>query len=134
MTTQQILNYIDGVWHIKRIALEAGVDTSLVKAAIQNLLYHRVVEIVPIFLYSNSYCLTPKLKDLRDPNKMALRNEFMQCIKKDRTDDSSRGDSRHSSGKDNSDSQGIEGGSTSTTHTGGSSAHTYANPLRFLYL
>ena len=88
MTTQQILNYIDGIWHIKRIALEAGVDTSLVKAAIQNLLYHRVVEIVPIFLYSNSYCLTPKLKDLRDPNKMALRNEFMQCIKKDRTDDS----------------------------------------------
>lgn len=82
LTTQQILNYIDGIWHIKKIALEAGVDTTLVRAAIQNLLYHRVVDIVPIFLYSNSYCLTPKLKDLRDSNKLALRNEFMEFIKR----------------------------------------------------
>ena len=86
------------------------------------------------------------LSDNDTQNKKYIRNEDLSQTspiaienpnpppRKDRTDDSSRGDSRHSSGKDNSDSQGIEGGSTSTTHTGGSSAHTYANPLRFLYL
>ena len=83
LTTQQILVHIDGVLHVKRIANEAGVDSSLVKAAIQNLLYHRVVALVPIFLYSNTYCLTPKLKDLRDPNKLSLRKEFMEFIKRD---------------------------------------------------
>ena len=83
LTTQQILVHIDGVLHVKRIAHEAGVDSSLVKAAIQNLLYHRVVALVPIFLYSNTYCLTPKLKDLRDPNKLSLRKEFMEFIKRD---------------------------------------------------
>ena len=61
-------------------------DSSLVKAAIQNLLYHRVVALVPIFLYSNTYCLTPKLKDLRDPNKLSLRKEFMEFIKRDPED------------------------------------------------
>ena len=86
LTTQQILVHIDGVLHVKRIANEAGVDSSLVKAAIQNLLYHRVVALVPIFLYSNTYCLTPKLKDLRDPNKLSLRKEFMEFIKRDPED------------------------------------------------
>ena len=63
--------------------------------------------------------------------------------RKDRIDDSSRGDSRHSSGKNSGgggdssstcQSQGNQVGSPSTTHSGGSSSHTYANPLRFLYL
>ena len=63
--------------------------------------------------------------------------------RKDRHDDSSLGASRHSSGKNSSGdadssntvhSQANASGSTSNSHSGGSSAHTYANPLRFLYL
>ena len=81
LTTQQILPYVDGINHVAKIAAYAGVDSNLVKAAIQNLLYHRVVEIVPIFMYSNVYCLTPKVSDLRD--NVQLRQEFMEFIKKD---------------------------------------------------
>ena len=61
--------------------------------------------------------------------------------RKDRHEDSSLGASRHSSGKNSSGD--AESSNTihpqtnapgSTSHSGGSSAHTYANPLRFLYL
>merc|ERR1712080_55698 len=76
-----ILPYVDGINHVAKIAAYAGVDSNLVKAAIRNLLYHRVVEIVPIFMYSNVYCLTPKVSNLRDDEQ--LRQEFMEFIKKD---------------------------------------------------
>jgi hypothetical protein len=81
LTTQQLLPFIDGINHVARIAAEADVETNLVKAAIQNLLYHRVVEIVPIFMYGNVYCVTPRLNELREDN--VLRNEFMQIIQRE---------------------------------------------------
>ncbi|CAG7716173.1 unnamed protein product, partial [Allacma fusca] len=56
LTTQQIIPYVDGYNHVTKIANLADVDTSLVKTCLQNLLYYRVIKIVPIFLYGNTYC------------------------------------------------------------------------------
>lgn len=43
LTTQQVLPFIDGINHIARIATEADVESALVKACIQNLVYYEVV-------------------------------------------------------------------------------------------
>lgn len=64
LTTQQILPYIDGYRHITRIATEADVEVSLVKACIQNLIYYGIVKLIPIFQYSNSYLPTQRLVEL----------------------------------------------------------------------
>ena len=65
--------------------LHTGVDTSLVKAAVQNLVYHGVITIVPIFMYSNVYCLTPEVSKLREDEQ--LRTSFMEFIRKDPMDE-----------------------------------------------
>lgn len=62
LTTQQVTSYIDGFNHISRIATLSNVDTSLVKACVQNLIYYGVVALVPLFQYGNVYSTTPKLK------------------------------------------------------------------------
>ena len=52
LTSQQILPHIDGCSHILRIAASANVEPQLVKACVQNLVYHRVVQCVPhVFQY-----------------------------------------------------------------------------------
>lgn len=85
LTTQQLLPHMNGVYHVQKIANRAGVDSSLVKAAVQNLVYHGVITIVPIFLYSNVYCLTPMISKLRENEQ--LRTSFMDFIKKDPHDE-----------------------------------------------
>lgn len=64
LTTQQVLPYINGVLHISRIADYANVEKSLVKACIQNLVYYKVVELLPIFKYTNAYMCTRNLQNL----------------------------------------------------------------------
>ena len=44
LTTTQILPHIDGFNHIAKIARLADVGTSLVRACVQNLVYHKVRE------------------------------------------------------------------------------------------
>ena len=63
-----------------RIAHKAGVDSNLVKAAVQNLIYYKVVALIPIFLYPNIYCVTPKLRMLK--NKSLFREKFMTAIRR----------------------------------------------------
>ena len=46
LTTTQILPHIDGFNHISKIARLADVGTSLVRACVQNLVYHKVRDIV----------------------------------------------------------------------------------------
>ncbi|XP_071810529.1 GATOR1 complex protein NPRL2-like [Asterias amurensis] len=76
LTTQQILPFIDGVNHVQRIAAEADVDINLVKICLQNMLYYRVITIVPIFQYSNVYITQP------DINKVVEDKELQEeCIK-----------------------------------------------------
>lgn len=80
LTTQQLLSFVNGINHVAKIAAEADVESNLVKAAVQNLVYHRVVDIVPIFMYSNVYCVTPNLRDIRED--INTRTEFMSVIQR----------------------------------------------------
>lgn len=70
LTTQQIILYIDGYRHISRIATEADVEVSLVKACIQNMIYYGIVKLIPIFQYSNSYLPTQRLVELYDDEEL----------------------------------------------------------------
>lgn len=68
LTTQQVLPYINGVFHIARIAAESDVEIGLVKACIQNLVYYKVVQVLPVLKYSNVYMCTRNLPKLtKDP-------------------------------------------------------------------
>ncbi|XP_023340688.1 GATOR complex protein NPRL2, partial [Eurytemora carolleeae] len=60
----QILPNIDGFNSVARLAPLADVEVNSVRACIQNLVYHQVVELVPIFLYSNVYTITPEWSEL----------------------------------------------------------------------
>ena len=72
----KILPYIDGYRHISRIAAEADVEVSLVKACVQNMIYYGIIELIPIFQYSNVYVTTPLLVHLAE--NTALQEE---CIR-----------------------------------------------------
>lgn len=64
LTTQQVLPFINGVYHVSRIAASAGVENSLVKSCIQNLVYYNIVELLPLFKYTNIYMCTRNLQNL----------------------------------------------------------------------
>lgn len=64
LTTQQVLPYINGIYHVSRIAAYADVENSLVKSCVQNLVYYNVVELLPLFKYSNIYMCTRSLQNL----------------------------------------------------------------------
>ncbi|KAL1132145.1 hypothetical protein AAG570_010102 [Ranatra chinensis] len=80
LTTQQILPYIDGINHVAKIAAEANVENNLVKTCLQNLVYYLVVSMVPIFQYSNSYAVTPKLRKLAVDRK--LQEDCLRTVAK----------------------------------------------------
>ncbi|KAG9511070.1 GATOR complex protein NPRL2, partial [Fragariocoptes setiger] len=80
LTTQQIIPYIDGFRHIARIAAEADVEVSLVKACIQNMIYYGIIKLIPIFQYSNFYVPTHRLVELND--NLALQHECMCYVAK----------------------------------------------------
>lgn len=80
LTTQQIIPYIDGYRHISRIAIEADVEVSLVKACIQNMIYYGIVKLIPIFQYSNSYLPTQRLVELHESEQ--LRQECIKSVAK----------------------------------------------------
>ena len=79
LTTTQILPYIDGFNHLARISSLADVETNLVRACVQNLVYHRVVGIVPIFQFSNVYTVTPQLSKLK--TEPGLRKDLLSLMK-----------------------------------------------------
>lgn len=70
MTTQQIIPFIDGFRHVKRISYEVDVDINLVKICLQNLLQFGYILIIPIFLYSNVYVATEDLDRLTTEAKL----------------------------------------------------------------
>lgn len=80
LTTQQIIPYIDGYRHVSRIATEADVEVSLVKACIQNMIYYGIVKLIPIFQYSNSYLPTQRLVELHENEQ--LRKECIEYVSK----------------------------------------------------
>ncbi|KAG1701207.1 GATOR complex protein NPRL2 [Nymphon striatum] len=70
LTTLQVLPHIDGFKQIGRIAAEAEVEISLVKACIQNLTYYGATCIIPIFQYSNMYTVLSELQRLAQDSEM----------------------------------------------------------------
>ena len=66
LTIQRIIPFIDGIRHVKKIAVESGVDTALVRRCIQQLVYYRCVVMIDIFQYTNMYVCTDKIVSLLD--------------------------------------------------------------------
>lgn len=67
----QVLPYINGVNHIARIAAETDVEIGLVKACVQNLVYYKVVQVLPLLKYSNVYMCTRNLPNLTKDSNLA---------------------------------------------------------------
>lgn len=87
LTTQQVLPYINGINHITKIAANSDVEIGLVKACIQNLVYYQVVEVMPLFKYSNVYMCTRNLQGLSTDGTLTqacrlVKREFMPSILK----------------------------------------------------
>jgi len=80
LTTQQILPYVDGLRHIARIAAETDVEIGLVKQCVENMVYHGVVTIVPLFQYSNVYRVTPEIQKLAESKQ--LQEECIKYVSK----------------------------------------------------
>eukprot|EP00112_Aurelia_sp_Birch-Aquarium-sp1_P008521 Seg1942.3 transcript_id=Seg1942.3/GoldUCD/mRNA.D3Y31 product="GATOR complex protein NPRL2" protein_id=Seg1942.3/GoldUCD/D3Y31 len=76
LTAQQILLFINGCNHVQKIAAEADMDLNLVRSAVQTLLYYGVITLIPVFLYSNMYALTPEINKLFNDKDMQK-----DCIK-----------------------------------------------------
>ena len=70
LTTTQIIPFLDGFNHIARISALADVESNLVRACVQNLVYHRVLGLVSIFQYGNVYTVTPELASLRTDKEL----------------------------------------------------------------
>lgn len=75
LATQQVIPIIDGFKHVAQIAAEAGKDVQLVKTLIENLLYFKLVKIIPIFQYSNIYMVTSDIQKLYQSNDLQC-----QCL------------------------------------------------------
>lgn len=84
LTTQQIFPYINGINHIARISAEADVETTLVKACVQNLSYYGVVYLLPILKYSNVYMCTRLLQNLTKDNALYQACRKYICLNPDR--------------------------------------------------
>ncbi|CAG0917038.1 unnamed protein product [Notodromas monacha] len=78
LTTGQILPFIDGFNHVRKIAALADVDVSLVKNGIQHLVYDGVAKLVSVFQYSNMYAATPELHKLYTDTE--LQQECLQTV------------------------------------------------------
>ena len=76
--SSQVLPYINGDRHVAKIAADADVEVSLVKACVQNMIYYGVARLIPIFLFSNVYVTTPQLSELTtDPELSANCLKFV---------------------------------------------------------
>lgn len=83
LTTQQILGSINGVNHIARISAEADVESTLVKACIQNLAYYQVIQLLPLLKYSNVYMCTRSLQKLSTDVQLYHSCRKYVCLKTD---------------------------------------------------
>ena len=79
LTIQRLEQHIDGKKFVKRIAIESGMDISIVRKALRQLLYYRVIIMIDVFQYSNYYCCTKKLIQLAENEALQreCRNEVI---------------------------------------------------------
>lgn len=75
-----MISFIDGNRHVAKIASEADVEVSLVKACIQNMIYYEIITLIPIFQYSNVFVTTPKISNLVESTE--LQEECLRFVAK----------------------------------------------------
>lgn len=81
LTAKRVIPYIDGFNHVQKIATLANVDLALVRSALQTLVFHGVIALVPMFLYSNMYSVKPKVHTIF--NDDMLQKECLIYVAKD---------------------------------------------------
>ncbi|RKP34987.1 nitrogen permease regulator 2-domain-containing protein [Dimargaris cristalligena] len=63
MTLVNVLERINGVFHLKKIAEQCNIDLELVRSCVQHLLYYECVVLADIFKFTNIYALTADVVD-----------------------------------------------------------------------
>ncbi|XP_013147207.1 PREDICTED: nitrogen permease regulator 2-like protein, partial [Papilio polytes] len=79
LTTKQLLPYINGYYHVAKIAAKVNVEKTLVKACIRNLVYYGVVKLIPLLKFSNMYRATAKLNSIK--TDLELQNACLSFIR-----------------------------------------------------
>ena len=70
LSTTQIIPYLDRFNHIARISALADMECELVRACVQNLVYHSLVGLTTILQYCNVYVVTPDLAMIRTDREL----------------------------------------------------------------
>ncbi|OQR95534.1 hypothetical protein THRCLA_07784 [Thraustotheca clavata] len=81
LALQKIVPFIDGVNYVKRIAITAEVDLSIVKNCMRQLLYYGCITMIDIFLHTNIYTTTEKISMLM--NDADLQRACVNYVAKD---------------------------------------------------
>lgn len=63
LTMKKVVQQVDGIKDVRRIAHNANVALSLTKIALQHLLYYDSIFMLDVFLFANIYAPTPELYD-----------------------------------------------------------------------
>ena len=66
----EVLPFIDGLRHVKRIATDAAVDVELVRTAVRQLVYYECAQLLDIFQFSATYCCTHLISRLANTPRM----------------------------------------------------------------
>jgi hypothetical protein len=63
LTMKKVIQHIDGIADVRRIAHSADVALDLTKIALQHLLYYDSILMLDLFLFGNIYAPTPEIND-----------------------------------------------------------------------
>lgn len=78
LTLLRIVPFINGIYHVKKIATEANVNVGLVVRSLTLLVHYRLVKLVDIFQYSNVYMPTRHISRLY--TNQALQRECVSSV------------------------------------------------------
>eukprot|EP00158_Paraphelidium_tribonemae_P004119 Partr_v1_DN26583_c0_g1_i2_m3423 putative nitrogen permease regulator-like 2 (S. cerevisiae) len=85
ISIHRILKYVNGIYHVKMIALLSGIDIGLVHSVLNELVHHRVIIFVDIFKFGNVYAGTDRILDFLSFHETEVSeslvdrcNEFLQ--------------------------------------------------------
>jgi hypothetical protein len=78
LTLLRIVPFINGIYHVRKIATEANVNVGLVVRSLTLLVHYRLVKLVDIFQYSNVYMPTRHINRLY--TNQALQRECVSSV------------------------------------------------------
>lgn len=81
LTAKRVIPYIDAFNHVQKISILANIDLALVHSALQSLVFHGVITLIPMFLYSDMYAAKPDLHKLYSDQQ--LQQECIEYVAKD---------------------------------------------------